>query len=88
MTNRTHTPEDIEKIQNPWQTDSVTVDGITDEYVWYHAKLLTDKMTYWVHDFEKLTKVMESRHQEHLKMLDRVLEENRILKRRLKEKEE
>ena len=79
------TPEEIKKFE---VIDSVTVDGITDEYVWYHAKLLTDKMSYWAHDFEKLTKVMESRHQEHLKMLDRALEENRILKRRLKEKEE
>ena len=77
------TPEEINQFVN---VDGVTVEGITDEYVWYHAKLLTDKMNYWVHDFEKLVKVMESRHQEHLKMLDRALEENRILKRRLKEK--
>jgi len=79
------TPEEINQFVN---VDGVTVEGITDEYVWYHAKLLTDKMNYWVHDFEKLVKVMESRHQEHLKMLDRALEENRILRRRLKEKEE
>ena len=67
--------------------DNVTVDGITEDYVWYHAKLLTDKMSYWAHDFEKLVKVMESRHNEHLRMLDRAMEENRILKRQLKEKE-
>ena len=79
------TPEEINQFVN---VDGVTVEGITDEYVWYHAKLLTDKMNYWVHDFEKLVKVMESRHKEHLKMLDRALEENRILRRRLKEKEE
>ena len=24
--------------------DSITVEGITDEYVWYHAKILSDKM--------------------------------------------
>jgi hypothetical protein len=68
--------------------DNVMVDGITEDYVWYHAKLLQEKMTHWDLDFQKLVKVMESRHQEHLKMLDRALEENRILKRRLKEKEE
>ena len=66
--------------------DSITVEGITEDYVWYHAKLLTDKMTYWIHDFEKLVKVMESRHQEHLIMLNKALEENRILRRRLEEK--
>ena len=67
--------------------DSVMVDGITEDYVWYHAKLLQEKMTHWDLDFQKLVKVMESRHNEHLRMLDRALEENRILKRQLKEKE-
>ena len=66
--------------------DNVMVDGITEDYVWYHAKLLQEKMTHWQLDFEKLVKVMESRHNEHLKMLDRAMEENRILKRQLKEK--
>ena len=67
--------------------DNVTVDGITEDYVWYHAKLLQEKMTHWDLDFQKLVKVMESRHNEHLRMLDRAMEENRILKRQLKEKE-
>jgi hypothetical protein len=67
--------------------DSLTVDGITEDYVWYHAKLLQEKMTHWDLDFQKLVKVMESRHNEHLRMLDRAMEENRILKRQLKEKE-
>jgi HPt (histidine-containing phosphotransfer) domain-containing protein len=62
------------------------VDGITEDYVWYHAKLLQEKMNHWDLDFQKLVKVMESRHNEHLRMLDRALEENRILKRQLKEK--
>ena len=67
--------------------DNVMVDGITEDYVWYHAKLLQEKMTHWDLDFQKLVKVMESRHNEHLRMLNRALEENRILKRQLKEKE-
>jgi len=68
--------------------DSITVEGITEDYVWYHAKILSAKMSQWDHDFQKLVKVMESRHQEHLRMLDAALNENRILKRQLKEKEE
>jgi hypothetical protein len=67
--------------------DSVMVDGITEDYVWYHAKLLQEKMTHWDLDFQKLVKVMESRHNEHLRMLNAAMEENRILKRQLKEKE-
>lgn len=66
--------------------DSVTVEGITNEYVWYHAKILSAKMSQWDNDFQKLVKVMEDRHQEHLRMLDDALQENRILRIRLKEK--
>jgi hypothetical protein len=68
--------------------DSITVEGITNEYVWYHAKILSSKMSQWDNDFQKLVKVMEARHQEHLIMLQDALQENRILKRRLKEKDD
>ena len=68
--------------------ESIAVEGITDEYVWYHAKLLSDKMSQWDHDFQKLVKVMESRHNEHLQMVQNALHENRILRLRLKEKGE
>ena len=67
--------------------ESIAVEGITDEYVWYHAKILSDKMSQWDHDFQKLVKVMEARHKEHLQMVQTALHENRILRLRLKEKE-
>jgi len=67
--------------------ESISVEGITDEYVWYHAKLLSDKMSQWDHDFQKLVKVMESRHKEHLNMVQNTLHENRILRLRLKEQD-
>ena len=78
------TPEELNKFI---ATDSVTVEGITDEYVWYHAKLLSAKMSQWDNDFQKLVKVMESRHNEHLNMLQNALNENRILRLRLKEQD-
>ena len=68
--------------------ESIAVEGITDEYVWYHAKLLSDKMRQWDHDFQKLVKVMESRHKEHLQMVQNALHENRILRLQLKAKDE
>jgi hypothetical protein len=68
--------------------ESIAVEGITDEYVWYHAKLLSDKMSQWDHDFQKLVKVMESRHKEHLQMVQTALHENRILRLQLKAKDE
>ena len=77
------TPEELNKFMT---TDSVTVEGITDEYVWYHAKILSDKMSQWDHDFQKLVKVMEARHKEHLNMVQNALNENRILRLQLKEK--
>ena len=77
------TPEEVKKFI---VEDSITVEGITEDFVWYHAKLLTQKMSQWQYDFEKLVKVMEARHNEHLKMLDTAMSENRILKLRLKEK--
>jgi len=78
------TPEELNQFMT---TDSVTVEGITDEYVWYHAKLLSAKMSACDNDFQKLVKVMESRHKEHLQMVQNALHENRILRLRLKEKE-
>ena len=77
------TPEELKQYEIK---DSITVEGITEDFVWYHAKLLQEKMTHWQLDFEKLVKVMEARHNEHLKMLDTAMSENRILKLRLKEK--
>ena len=65
--------------------DSITVEGITADYVWYQAKILSAKMKQWDLDFEKLVKVMEERHQDQLKMLQVVMDENRDLKRQLKE---
>ena len=79
------TPEELNKFMT---TDSVTVEGITDEYVWYHAKILSDKMRQWDHDFQKLVKVMESRHKEHLQMVQNALHENRILRLQLKARDE
>ena len=68
--------------------ESISVEGITDEYVWYHAKILSDKMRQWDHDFQKLVKVMESRHKEHLQMVQNALHENRILRLQLKARDE
>ncbi len=79
------TPEELNKFI---ATDSVIVEGITDEYVWYHAKLLSAKMSAWDNDFQKLVKVMESRHKEHLQMVQNALHENRILRLQLKARDE
>jgi hypothetical protein len=65
--------------------DNVTVEGITADHVWYNAKLLADKMTFWTHDFQKLVSVMEARHKEHLKMIGDLMMERKVLKSEIAE---
>lgn len=66
--------------------DSITVEGITEDYIWYHAKILSAKMSQCENDFQKIVSVIEARHKDQLKMLQSVMEENRELKSQLKEK--
>jgi hypothetical protein len=63
--------------------DSITVEGITADHVWYNANLLMGKMSFWSLDFKKLVEIMEARHKEHLKMIADLLEERGSLKREL-----
>lgn len=63
--------------------DSIAVEGITADHVWYNADLLMGKMSFWAHDFKKLVEIMEARHKEHLKIIDDLLEERSSLKRKL-----
>jgi len=63
--------------------------GITPEFVWYESSLIRDSLTSAMslnmHRFEQVVRVMESRHAEHLKMLQDVMNDNRTL--RLKNRE-
>ena len=61
----------------------VLVEGITSDYVWYNADLLTRKMGSWGHEFQKLVNVMEARHKEHLQMIADLLQERGNLKREI-----
>ena len=61
-------------------TNDIKVEGITADHVWYHSKLLTDKMSNWTHDFQRLVGIMESRHKEHLKLISDLLTERATLK--------
>ena len=65
--------------------DSITVEGITENFVWYHSKILTEKMQGWQTEFERIVKVMESRHSEHLEIIRNLIAENSDLKRKVKQ---
>lgn len=73
--------------------DNVDVEGVTEDFVWYHADLLSTKMrsfeSNFQRDFKRLVSVMEARHKEHLSIIDKLMRENSILRfelARLKEK--
>ena len=63
------------------------VEGITADYVWYNAEILTSKMSSWGHEFKRVVKVMENRHEEHLEIIKQLLVENHELKRKVKKDE-
>ena len=65
--------------------EAFTTEGVTADYVWWNAKVLTNKMSDWKHDFERVVNVMEARHKEHLKIIDDLLIEIEQLKKKLKE---
>ena len=78
----------IDESKNKFELkDSLVVEGITEDYVWYNAKILTNEMDSWKHKFERVVKVMENRHSEHLKMIDDLLKENHALKRKAQKDE-
>ena len=77
-----------DEIKNQFEIkESVTVEGITEDYVWYNAKILTSDMDTWKYKFERVVKVMEDRHAEHLKMINDLLIENHALKRKAQKDE-
>ncbi len=77
-----------DEIKNKFELkDSLTVEGITEDYVWYNAKILISEMDSWKHKFERIVKVMSDRHDEHLKMINDLLIENHALKRKAQKDE-
>jgi hypothetical protein len=66
--------------------DDITVEGITEDYVWYHSKQLISNMQSWQNQLERMVKVMENRHAEHLQIIDDLIRQNKVLKAKLKDK--
>jgi len=63
--------------------------GITPEFVWYESSLIRDSLTSAMslnmRRFEQVVRVMESRHAEHLKMLQDVMNDNKTLRMKNRE---
>ena len=67
--------------------DNISVEGITEDYVWYHSTQLINDMQNWQFKLEKVVRVMENRHKEHLKIIDDLIKQNQFLKTKLRDKE-
>ena len=59
----------------------IVIEGVNEDFVWYEAERLRIDMTAWLNRFEKLVKVAEARHKEHVKMLADLMDENQALKK-------
>lgn len=74
--------------ENPnfFSDEGVTTQGITEDFVWYEAEILLRDMSAWESRLKRLVSVMEARHKEHLHMIDGLLHEVTILKRKANER--
>lgn len=66
--------------------DSVTVQGITEDFIWYESEILMRDMGAWGSRFKRLVETMEARHKEHLHMIDGLLHEIKLLKEQLNDR--
>jgi hypothetical protein len=66
--------------------ESYEVEGITEDFIWYNSKILKNKMSSWEYEFERIVNVMESRHKEHLEIINDLMRENNFLRSKVKEK--
>lgn len=74
--------------ENPEQfviKDSVTVEGISTDYVWYESSKLLNEMGLWELRLKRVVDTMESRHKEHLNIIEDLLRQNKKLKEQLEE---
>lgn len=65
--------------------DSITVEGISTDYVWYESSKLINEMNLWELKFKRVVDTMEARHKEHLNMIEDLLRQNKKLKEQLEE---
>jgi hypothetical protein len=61
--------------------DTLSVQGITDDFAWYESEVMLRDMNAWESRFKRLVSVMEARRKEHLHMIASLLKENTQLKK-------
>jgi len=75
-------------LQHPITEQSVTTEGINEDYAWYQAKVLADSLDAVKFNLRRVITVLEARRADNLHVIDELLRENKSLKEKLKEKGE
>jgi hypothetical protein len=60
--------------------ENITVEGVTENFIWYEAEQLRSAMNSWAWRFDKLVKTMEARHKENNLILGQLMDERQKLK--------
>jgi len=66
--------------------DSVMVEGVTENFVWYESEIILRQMEETQSRLKKLVSVMEARHKEHLRIINALLDELSLLKKELNDR--
>ena len=65
--------------------DSLSVEGVNADYLWYETEILRKDVQGLLHRLEKFSKTVAERHAESLKLTLHLSDENRMLKDLLKQ---
>jgi hypothetical protein len=68
------------------EEDGVLTEGIVDDYAWYQAKVLADKISSLNFAVQQVITTLENRRRENLCVIEELLRQNTELKNKLKEK--
>jgi hypothetical protein len=68
------------------EEDGVLTEGIGDDYAWYQAKVLADKISSLNFAVQQVITTLENRRRENLCVIEELLRQNTELKNKLKEK--
>ena len=68
------------------EEDGVLTEGIGDDYAWYQAKVLADKISSLNFAVQQVITTLENRRRENLRVIEELLRQNTELKNKLKEK--
>ena len=65
--------------------DSLSVEGVNPDYLWYETEILRKDVQGLLHRIEKFSKTVAERHAENLNLTLHLSDENRMLKDLLKQ---